>query len=88
MPEIEKIQIWAYEIWTPIFINRLVDISLYIKTKQEAILAHESQIATRGYDKAILGLNQYRAEINKISGFAEGFFSAPFEMYRKLYEKS
>lgn len=87
-PEISKVQIWAYEIWTPILANRLVDITLYIKTKKEAILAHESQLKTRGYDKAILGLNQYRAEINKISGFAEAFFAAPFDLYLKLYRKS
>lgn len=88
MPEITKIEIWAYEIWTPIFVNRLVDISLYIKTKQEAILAHQSQMAARRYDKAILGLNQYRAEINKLSGFAEGFFASTFEIYKALYRKS
>ena len=80
--------VWAYEIWTPIFINRLIDISLYIKTKKEAILAHESQLKSRGYDKAILGLNQYRAEINNLSGFAEGFFAATLRIYRDLYRKS
>lgn len=80
--------IWAYEIWTPIFINRLVDISLYVKTKREAILIHQSQLKSRSYDKAIIALNQYRAEINSISGFAEGFFAAPFKTYRDLYRKS
>lgn len=88
MPEIKKTEIWAYEVWTPIFVNRLVDISLYIKTKQEAIRAHQSQLEARGYDKAIVGLNQYRAEINKLSGFAEGFFAASFEIYKALYRKS
>jgi len=88
MPEIKKTAIWAYEVWTPIFVNRLVDISLYIKTKQEAMLCHQSQMEGRGYDKAILGLNQYRAEINKISGYAEGFFACPFEIYRELYRRS
>ncbi|MBM2820999.1 MAG: hypothetical protein HW405_759, partial [Candidatus Berkelbacteria bacterium] len=80
--------VWAYEIWTPIFVNRLIDITLYIKTKREAILAHESQLKSRGYDKAIMGLNQYRAEINNLSGFAEGFFAAPLKVYRDLYKKS
>lgn len=88
MSEISKITVWAYEIWTPILANRLIDITLYVKTKREAILAHESQMKARGYDKAILGLNQYRAEINQISGFAEAFFAAPFELYLKLYRKS
>lgn len=87
-PNLKKIPVWAYELWTPIYVNRLVDISLYIKTKQEAMLAHESQLAARRYDKAILGLNQYRAEINKMSGFAEGFFAASYQLYHELYEKS
>lgn len=81
-------EVWAYEIWTPIFINRLVDISLYIKTKNEAISCHHSQLEARGYEKAMLGLSQYRAEINNLAGFAEGFFAAPFELYRQLYRKS
>lgn len=88
LAEAKSVQIWAYEIWTPILVNRLVDITLYIKTKQEAMLAHTSQIEARGYDKAIVGLNQYRAEINKISGYAEGFFASSFELYKELYKRS
>jgi hypothetical protein len=61
---------------------------LYIKTKKEAILAHDSQIKCRAYDKAILGLNQYRGGMLGMGDFAEGFFSAPFKMYRDLYRKS
>ncbi len=80
--------IWSYEIWTPIFINRLVDISLYIKTKTEAILCHETQLKTRRYDKAIIAFNQYRSEINDIQGYGEGFFVASFKIYKELYRKS
>ncbi len=80
--------IWAYEIWTPLYINRLVDISLYIKTKTEAILAHESQLKSRRYDKAIVGLNQYRGEINNQSSFAEGYLAVPLKTYRELYRRS
>lgn len=88
MPNMKTATIWAYEIWTPIYVNRLVDITLYIKTKQEAVQAHQSQLNSRGYDKAIVGLNQYRAEINKISGYAEAFFCAPVDIYIDLYRKS
>ncbi|MEK7143072.1 MAG: PIG-L family deacetylase [Patescibacteria group bacterium] len=84
----DNFPVWAYEIWTPIFPNRLIDISFYIKTKKEAILAHQSQQSGRKYDKAIEGLNQYRAEINGLSGFAEAFFAAPLGVYRELYRKS
>lgn len=84
----EDFPVWCYEIWSPLFANRVLDISLYIKTKTEAILAHQSQLKSRRYDKAIIGLNQYRAEINNIQGFAEGFFASPFRIYKELYRKS
>ena len=80
--------IWCYEIWTPLFANRILDISLYIKTKTEAIVAHQSQLKSRRYDKAIVGLNQYRAEINNLRGCAEAFFASPLNIYRELYRKS
>ncbi|MGA2666771.1 MAG: PIG-L family deacetylase [Patescibacteria group bacterium] len=81
-------EIWSYEIWTPIFANRVVDISLYIKTKEEAIKVYASQLESRRYDKAFLGLSQYRAEIRNIHGYAEGFFASSFKIYKELYEKS
>lgn len=83
-----KLEVWAYEVWTPIFVNRLVDITAVAEQKRAAMQTQKSQLKARGYDKAIWGLNQYRAEINKISGFAEGFFATTFEIYRELYKKS
>ena len=81
-------EIWAYEVWTPIFVNRIVDISAVIEKKKTAIDAHASQLKSRRYDRAIIGLNQYRAELNGLTGFAEGFFATTFEIYQKLYQKS
>jgi len=80
--------IWAYEIWSPLISNRIVDINSEIDLKKKAIAAQKSQLKTRGYDKAICGLNQYRAEINNLSGFAEAFFAASPKIYRELYRKS
>lgn len=84
----DNLTIWAYEVWTPIFINRLLDINKEIDQKKKAISAHQSQLKCRNFDQAILALNQYRAEINDVSGFAEGFFATTLEIYRKLYQKS
>lgn len=87
--EIQKDKIiFAYEVWTPIYVNRIIDINAEKGKKDEAIKAQKSQLETRGYDKAIMGLNQYRAEINNISGYAEGFFATTFEIYKKLYQNS
>mgnify|MGYP001230947510 CR=1 FL=1 len=81
-------EIWAYEIWTPLLPNRIINITDNIEAKKQAMAAHISQLKSRGYDKAILGLNQYRAEINNFSGFGEAYFAAKFEVYQKLYRKS
>lgn len=81
-------EIWAYEIWTPIFPNRVINITSNIESKKQAMNAQVSQLKSRGYDKAIIGLNQYRAEINNFSGYGEAYFVSKFDIYRKLYRKS
>lgn len=77
----------SFEIWTPLFANRIIDITDVIKTKEEAILKHKTQLKSRRYDKAIIALNQYHAELNGIKGYAEAFFVCNPAIYRKLYEK-
>jgi len=79
-------EIWAYEVWTPISPNRVVPINNEIESKRSACEAHKSQLDSRGYTDAIIGLNQYRAEINNIKGYAEAFFASKFDVYKKLYE--
>lgn len=83
-----KFPIWAYEVWTPLYANRIVMINKEKEAKAQAILAHTSQLNARGYEKAIFGLNQYRAEMNAREGFAEGFFASTPEVYMSLYQKN
>ena len=59
-----------------------------MKAKLQSIQAHKSQLTTRGYEKAIVGLNQYRAEINNQEGFAEGFFATTPEIYMEMFNKN
>lgn len=84
----DNLQIFAYEVWTPIYVNRIFEINSVKDKKDAAIQAQKSQLETRGYDRAIMGLNQYRAEINNISGYAEGFFATTYENYKKFYQNS
>lgn len=74
-----------YEIWTPTFSNRVINITNVIDIKKKAIGCHQSQLKSRGYDKAIVSLNSYRAQMNGIDGFAEAFFAATPKIYKKLY---
>jgi len=84
----DNVQIWAYEVWTPLYPNRLVPIKEVLEIKKEAVKKHQSQLEARDYLGAIVGLNQYRAEINNVDGYAEAFFATTTKIYRDLYKKS
>jgi N-acetylglucosamine malate deacetylase 1 len=77
----------AYEVWTPLIPNRIVDISENIAQKENAINAHHSQLKALPYDKAILGLNQYRAKMytKKNIEYAEAFLALPWNIYITLF---
>lgn len=78
--------IYAYEIWSTLFPNLLVDITDQIEIKRQAILEYKSQLAANNYLEAILGLNRYRGILSKANGYAEGFFKSTPKIYRKLWE--
>ncbi len=81
-------EIWQYEVWQPLYANRLVTIDDAVTQKSTAIAAHKSQLEDRSYLEAILGLNKYRAGMYDAGKYAEGFFTANKELYLKLYEIS
>lgn len=86
---VKKFKIAAYEIWTPIIPNRLVDISKYIELKSAAISAHKSQLEQMDYRQAILGLNQYRAKMysKKQMDYAEAFLFMSSKTYFDFLDK-
>lgn len=77
-------EIYCYEVWQPIATNRLIKIDKSIDYKIKAIEAHQSQLKDRPYKKAILGLNQYRANMFGHGEYAEAFFACNKELYLKL----
>lgn len=79
-------QIFQYEIWQPIFANRLITIDKTVENKKTAILAYKSQLDCRSYLTAILGLNQYRAGMFNAGEYAEAFFASNKELYLKLFD--
>ncbi|MCL5795575.1 MAG: PIG-L family deacetylase [Patescibacteria group bacterium] len=74
-----------YELWTPVFPNRIIDITNVHIIKNKAMLCHQSQLKTKGYANAINSLNSYRAQINGINGYAEAYLITSFALYSKLY---
>ncbi|MCX6806994.1 MAG: PIG-L family deacetylase [Candidatus Berkelbacteria bacterium] len=84
----KELKLYSFEIWNPLFPNRLIDIKRSVKTKIAAIRAHKSQLQSRDYEKAILGLNQYRGQVMDVSEFAEAFYTCDKEKWLDLFQRS
>lgn len=80
IPLAEGTEVWGYEIWAPLVVNRLVDITGVLERKQRALEAHASDTLLDLH--AVLGLNRYRAETGRLVGtHAEAFLQAPAGLY-------
>src|SRR5262245_8106810 len=64
---------YLYEVWSPLMPNVLVDITRQAESKRRGVNAHRSQVENINMSEGILGLNAYRAEMNRIPGYAEAF---------------
>jgi LmbE family N-acetylglucosaminyl deacetylase len=75
----------AYELWTPLLPNILVDISKVVSKKREAAEQHASQIRQVNYIDTMLALNRYRSiMVMRGEGYAEAFFCITAKEYIKL----
>jgi len=64
----------AYEVWTPLLPNAVVEISDVVEEKRRAVEAYASQIRQVDYVGTILGLNRYRSmAVLNGRGYAEAF---------------
>jgi LmbE family N-acetylglucosaminyl deacetylase len=76
-----SVDVWAYETWTPLPANRLVDITSVIETKRAAVAAHAT--AHLAFDVgATIGLNRWRSIHGLMgNGYAEAFMAGPVAEY-------
>jgi LmbE family N-acetylglucosaminyl deacetylase len=79
-------QVCAYEVWSPINPNILVNITRQMPLKLKAIREHQSQLRYLRYDRMILSLNHYRANFIPFPGmrFAEAFYMTECQNYLAL----
>ncbi|MFA6422860.1 MAG: PIG-L family deacetylase [Patescibacteria group bacterium] len=77
--------IFSYEVWSPIYANRLVRLDDVAEFKKQALLAHKSQIESRSYEQAIMGLAKYRAGMHDAGEYAEAFFACNMKLYVQLF---
>ena len=78
-------RLYLYEVWGPLVPDVLIDITKQADAKLRAINAHCSQVKDINMGDAMLGLNRYRAEMNRIRGYAEAFLRVtPRELQEML----
>jgi N-acetylglucosamine malate deacetylase 1 len=78
-------RLYLYEVWGPLVPDVLIDITKQADVKRRAINAHCSQVENINMGEGILGLNRYRAEMNRIRGYAEAFMQVtPGELQKIL----
>ena len=78
-------RVYLYEVWGPLVPDVLIDITKQADAKRRAINAHCSQVENIDMGEGILGLNRYRAEMNRIRGYAEAFMRVtPGELQKVL----
>ncbi|QOV89231.1 PIG-L deacetylase family protein [Humisphaera borealis] len=69
-----EIDVWLYEIWTPMEPNYYVAIDGVLEAKMDAFAVHESQAAVLPYTEAFRGLARYRGLSCPPARAAEAFF--------------
>jgi LmbE family N-acetylglucosaminyl deacetylase len=83
-----SLNIAAYEVWTPILPNTVVDISPLIDKKELALRQYHSQLRQVDYVQTTLALNKYRSAFHlKGQGYAEAFLVVPIREYTDLMTK-
>lgn len=78
----------AYEVWTPLAANTLVDITQQMAVKETALRKYASQIAALDYVERVRGLNAYRSlSWPKQSRYAEAFYVSPWPEFSALIRR-
>jgi N-acetylglucosamine malate deacetylase 1 len=77
----------GYEVWTPLFPNRVVKIDATVELKKRALACYRTQLIDTDYIHAAIGLNAHRSlALGGGSGqFAEAFHALPLADYLHLY---
>ena len=69
-----SLQIWLYEVWTPLGFNMLIPIDGTILHKKKAIQSYRTQLPQLNYRQGFIGLSAYRSAFCPPSSYAEAFF--------------
>ncbi len=77
----------AYEVWTALFPNFVVNISDVVNVKRSAIEQHRSQLTDNDWVEAAISLNRYRGITSGAGLYAEGYMRFSIENYFTLWQR-
>ena len=83
----EDIEVWCYQVYSPIISNVVVDISDVAEEKVTAVRMWKSQIQHRNFDHYILGLNAFNIRLLPKARYVEAFFVLPIRDYCDLCQR-
>jgi LmbE family N-acetylglucosaminyl deacetylase len=80
----DDVEVWGFEVWTPLPPTRLVDITAVVDVKRRALALHAT--ARLAFDiGASVGLSRWRSvHASMGQGYAEAFLAAPAPEYLRL----
>jgi LmbE family N-acetylglucosaminyl deacetylase len=79
--------VYAYEVWSTLVPNLIVDISSEIEKKREALRCFKSQIIRNDWVEAAAALNRYRGITSGAGAYAEGFIRYSAKEYAGLLQR-
>jgi N-acetylglucosamine malate deacetylase 1 len=84
---LQNMIIRGYEVWGTLPANRIADITPVVKIKEQAIAAFPSQLKSKDFTSAALGLNRYRSLMfSPVDGYAEAFLETTVEEYKQIFQ--
>jgi LmbE family N-acetylglucosaminyl deacetylase len=76
----------AYEVWTALVPNLIIDITDSIAEKKEALSRYKSQLSSNDWLDAAVSLNRYRGVTSGVGTYAEGFMRFSMKEYYRIWE--
>jgi len=76
----------AYEVWTTLVPNLIMDITDVVEDKRKALSMYKSQLSSNNWSDAALSLNRYRGVTSGAGRHAEGFMRHSMKEYCRIWE--
>ena len=81
----QKTNVLMYEVWGALMPNLVVPSTETRDKKLSVIRLHGTQMADIDYVRMVRGINEYRAAMNRLNGYAESFLYMPGKDLKRMF---